>query len=263
LLSTEDVIMGSKRLGAALSLALVGLTAAAPEASRSAAESCAPVLGSEVCTWVVMEGGTVVRLGATIPMSLIDEVPADAEMVWPPQSLAAIALPPEAQAALGIDHLGINWEAHGHPPASFMAQHFDFHFFSLSQDKVEAIDCSDESKPSRLPEGYALPDIDVPGMGVLVGLCVPQMGMHAMPAPDVDATDPFEASMMIGYYGGEPMSFEPMVSRALLLERSDFTLPMPVIEGLPAGVTYPTEFRAEYEAPSAQYRLIFSGFDTN
>jgi len=255
--------MGSKRLGVTLSLALVALTAAVPEGPRSTAESCAPVLGSEVCTWVVMEAGTVVQLGATIPMSLVEAVPADAEMVWPPQSLAAIELPPEAQAALGIDHLGINWEAHGHPPASFMAQHFDFHFFSLSQDEVGAIDCSDESKPSRLPEGYALPDIDVPGMGVLVGLCVPQMGMHAMPAPDVDATDPFEASMMIGYYRGEPMSFEPMVSRALLFERSHFALPMPVIEGLPAGVVYPTDFRAEYEATSDEYRLVFSGFHTN
>ncbi len=255
--------MGSKRLAVALALTLGALTAAVEKSPRSTSESCAPVLGSEVCTWVVMEGDAVVELGATIPMTLVDAVPADAEMTWPPQSLAAIALPTEARSALGIDYMGINWEAHGHPPASFMAQHFDFHFYSLSPEEVRAIDCSDESKPSRLPGGYALPDIDVPGMGVLVGLCVPQMGMHAMPEPDVSATNPFEASMMVGYYRGEPMFFEPMVSRALLLKRSDFTLPMPAVEGLPAGVTYPTEFHAEYEAASAQYRLVFSGFDTN
>jgi hypothetical protein len=254
--------MELKSLALALVFTLGACTPAVEESSRSTSESCALVLGSEVCTWVVMKDGAVVELGATIPMTLVDEVPADAEMVWPPQSLAVIALPPEARSTLGIDHMAINWEAHGHPPASFGAEHFDFHFYSLSPEEVQAIDCSDESKPSRLPSGYALPDIDVPGMGVLVGLCVPQMGMHAMPEPDVDATDPFDASMMVGYYRGEPVFFEPMVSRALLLEKSDFALPMPAIEGLPAGVVFPTEFHAEYKADSAQYRLVFSGFDT-
>jgi hypothetical protein len=51
-----------------------------------------------------------------------------------------------------------------------------------------------------------------------------------------------------------------MVSRDLLLEASSFVLPMPVAEGLPGGVRYPTEFRAEYEAAQGDYRFVFSGF---
>ena len=256
--------MGPRTLTAAVALALTVGTLAAASADprpRSTSESCATVLGSEVCTWVVMEGEAPVELGATIPMSLIEAVPADAEMEWPPRPLASIPLPVEARSALGIDHMGLNWEAHGHPPRSFMAQHFDFHFYSISQDEVGAIDCSDASKPDHIPAGYALPDIEVPGMGVLVGLCVPDMGMHAMPEADVDATDPFSASMILGYYGGEPVFFEPMVSRDLLLERSDFALPMPAVTGLPTGVRYPTRFRAEFDADAAHYRLIFSGFE--
>ena len=257
--------MGSKHLTIAVALALtLGTPAAAVfENPRSTSESCTTILESQVCTWVVMEGEAVVELGATIPMALIEAVPADAEMVWPPQQLAAVALPDEARSALGIDHMGVNWEAHGHPPTSFMAQHFDFHFYSITQEEVRAIDCSDESKPSKLPAGYALPDIEVPGMGVLVGLCVPRMGMHAMLEEEVAETDAFDASMMVGYYGGEPVFFEPMVSRDLLLGRSDFALAVPVIEDLPAGVHYPTEFRAEYEAAARQYRLVFRGFDSN
>ncbi len=210
-----------------------------------------------------MEDGAVVEVGATIPMSLIEDVPADAEMVWPPQQLGAIALPVEAQNALGIDHMGINWEAHGHPPTSFLTQHFDFHFYSVTPEEVRAIDCSDESKPAVLPTGYVLPDIDVPGMGVLVGLCVPRMGMHAMPQEEVTQTEEFDASMMLGYYGGRPIFFEPMVSRDLLLRRADFGLPVPSLAGTPSGVHYPTEFRAEYHSAGDQYRLIFSGFDSN
>jgi hypothetical protein len=207
-----------------------------------------------------MDGSAPTEMGATIPLALVESVPTDVEMVWPPQELATLPLPTEARVALGIDHMGINWEAHGHPPASFMTQHFDFHFYSVSEADVRAIDCVDETKPTQLPARYALPDIDVPGMGVLVGLCVPNMGMHAMPAREVSETDPFDASMMLGYYSGRPVFFEPMVSRGLLLQRSDFTLEMPTVPGLPAGVRYPTRFRAEYVASQEVYRLVFSGF---
>jgi hypothetical protein len=256
-------MFGSRLLSLALVLPPAAVPAAVPDGPRSTHESCVTTLGAEVCAWVVLDGAEVVEMGATIPMALIESVPADAEMVWPPQALLSIDLPEEARAALGIDHMTVNWEAHGHPPRSFLTQHFDFHFYSIATKDVGAIDCSDESKPAALPDGYALPDIDVPGMGVLVGLCVPQMGMHAMPTPDVSATDAFAASMMLGYYGGRPVFFEPMVARDFLLRRADFALPMPSVEGLPAGVRYPAEFRADFDAQADAYRLVFSGFDAN
>lgn len=254
--------MSSRHIAVPAALVLgVGLLAAAfTRDAPSTFSSCSNVLGSEVCTWVGMEGATPTELGATIPLALIENVPTDVEMVWPPQQLATITLPAEARDALGIDHLGINWEAHGHPPASFLTQHFDFHFYSITEAEVRTIDCADESKPAQLPARYTLPDIDVPGMGVFVGLCVPNMGMHAMPADEVHETHPFEASMMLGYYGAEPIFFEPMISRDLLLRKADFSLPVPAIDGLPVGVRYPREFRAEYDAEDAQYRLIFTGF---
>jgi hypothetical protein len=261
-------MMGLKLLATGLVIALTlslrtppsGEAPARGDADASRAESCSVMLGSDVCTWVVLDGAVVTELGATVPLSLIEAVPLDAEMQWPPAPLGSIDLPEEARSGLGLDHMTINWEAHGHPPASFMVQHFDFHFYNISKERVGAIDCADTAKPATLPARYALPDIEVPGMGTLVGLCVPTMGMHAMPSPDVDATEPFEASMMLGYYGGDPIFFEPMVSRGMLLRKADFELPMPKAQGLPPGVRYPTEFRAEYDATADAYRLIFRGF---
>jgi hypothetical protein len=209
----------------------------------------------------VVEGKSVVELGADVPLSLIESVPANAEIVWPPRALASVPMPEEARTALGIDHMAINWEAHGHPPATFLAPHFDFHFYSISQGEVGEIDCADASKPAAPPARYALPDIEAPGLGTLVGLCVPHMGMHAMPDRDVTATEPFDASMLVGYYGGRPVFFEPMVSQELLRGRSDFTLPMPSVAGLPAGVRYPSWFRGEYDAGADRYRLVFGGFE--
>lgn len=256
--------MNGKRIAMALGLASttgVAVAAITLEDAPLTSTECATVLGSDVCTWVVMEQGQATELGASIPIALIEAVPTDVEMVWPPVALANVSFPVEARRALGIDHLGLNWEAHGHPPTSFLTQHFDFHFYSVSEHEIASIDCVDEAKPDVLPGSYALPDIDVPGMGRFVGLCVPAMGMHAMPAGEVDDVDPFEATMMVGYYGSEPIFFEPMVARDLLLRRADFTLPMPAVHGLPEGVRYPREFRAEYDDGSEVYRLIFAGFD--
>ena len=86
--------------------------------------------------------------------------------------------------------------------------------------------------------------------------------MHAMLKDDASSDDTFEASMMVGYYQGAPIFFEPMVSRDRLLERSDFELDVPEVQGLPKGVQYPREFRAEWDAESREYRLVFSGFGT-
>jgi hypothetical protein len=246
-------------LAAGLTLTAAIATAAATRGPSETA-SCALVLGSEVCTWVVSDGGRVTELGATIPLKLVESVSSDAEMVWPPQELAAIELPAIAREVLGLHHLGINWEAHGHPPATFLTEHFDFHFYNVPAERQGAIDCSDESKSAHLPGGYALPDVEVPGMGTFIGLCVPGMGMHAMQADEVDATAPFAADMIIGYYGSKPIFFEPMISRALLRGRQDFSLEMPSVHGLAEGVRYPTAFRAEYDESADAYHLIFTGF---
>jgi len=250
-------------LSAVLFLVVFLLEAAASESGRTTSSSCAVALDSEVCTWVVLDGTTPVEMGATIPLSLIESVPADAPMVWPPEELLSLPMPAAAREATGIDHLGINWEAHGHPPATFMTRHFDFHFYSITEADVRAIDCGDLSKPADLPAPYALPDIEVPGMGAFVGLCVPSMGMHAMHASQVEETDPFEASMILGYYSGTPIFFEPMISQSLLLRRADFTLAMPTVRDLPEGVSYPSRFRAEYLPGSDAYRLVFSGFSSS
>jgi hypothetical protein len=252
--------MGFRHSAIALALTLGPAVPLAAQDGGGARRSCDIVRGSNVCTWVKMSGEEVTELGASIPLALIEGVPADEPMVWPPAQMAAVPLPAEARRALGLDHLGLNWEAHGHPPAPFMTPHFDFHFYNMAMQDVGSIDCTDLSKPAHLPERYELPDIDVPGMGTLVGLCVPAMGMHAMPAEDIAGTEAFGASMVVGYYQGKPIFFEPMVSKALLMKRADFNVPMPVVGNLPAGVRYPSQFRAEYDAEGRQYRLIFRGF---
>ena len=145
------------------------------------------------------------------------------------------------------------------PPALFSVPHFDFHFYTVDPADVAAMDCSDLSKPARLAEDYALPDITIPGIGELVGLCVPGMGMHSMLAEEMDQVEPFGASMLVGYYKGAVIHVEPMIARAKLLAAESFTMTVPTVPGVRAS-DWPTHFEAVYDDSTQTYRFTYSGF---
>jgi hypothetical protein len=238
---------------------LVACAGKAPE-SRTVQGECADVYGASVCTWATLDGtGAVIEYGATVPIMAAERAPHDMEMAWPPVANAIVRMPAEVTAATGVDHLTVYWEPHGHPPGAYLTPHFDFHFYNISSATRVAIDCADKTKPAVLPAAYGIVDIDVPELGTLVGLCVPEMGMHTLLASEMESDQIFGGTMVIGYYHGTPIFFEPMIARDMLMRRESFDLPMPTVSDLPAGVRYPQRFRAEYDAGSAAYRFIFSG----
>jgi hypothetical protein len=183
-------------------------------------------------------------------------------MAWPPVPVATIPFPDVARSGSAFDNLTLYWEPHGHPPAAFTTPHFDFHFNAISSEAVAAIDCADQSKPTRLSSRYVMPDVTIPNMGTLVGLCVPGMGMHSMPGSELDNTS-FAKTMVFGYYRARPIFLEPMVSRAELLKRRSFTLYVPSVPGQPITTRAPTEFRAIWDGRTQSYRFTFSNFVTS
>lgn len=226
---------------------------------RMVAGQCADMFGAEACTWALVDGQEVVEVGVTIPVAAIEHAPVDAEMAWPPVEVADLMLPEEAVAARGLHHLKIYWEAHGHPPGPYLYPHFDFHFYNISPAQTNAIDCASLTKPSQLPSDYVLPDIEIPPIGMLIGLCVPKMGMHSLPESEYTGTEPFTGTMVVGYYDSSTIFVEPMITGELLMRRQSFSLVMPVVEE-PAGVSYPTWVRADYDAVTDAYRLVLGGF---
>lgn len=246
-------------LGLVVTVALVGC--ASDQATSGMAGDCANAFGGEVCTWAVMEGETVVEVGATIPLSAIEGAPGDASFTWPPATEASIPLPAADQT--GLTHLTMNWEPVGHPPQTFLVPHFDFHFYLISEADRVAIDCSQLMKPAEVPAGYEVPDETLPpeiaaitGVDTLIGVCVPEMGMHALPTADMANPEPFDGTMIVGYYEGEPIFVEPMIAQAFLMERQSFELAVPRIPGRD-GIG-PTGFRAEYDEAQDAYRFTFS-----
>ena len=238
----------------------LSVAACAGSGERTVQGECQSVYGGNVCTFGTMAGDRIVDFGATIPLASVENAPADGEMVFPPRSLGDVALPPEIAAATGFDHLGVNWEPHGHPPALFLTPHFDFHFYTIAPERVAQIDCADVRKPTAIPVTYTLPDEEIPGLGTLVGLCVPNMGMHAMLRAELDDTEPFNASMILGYYRQNFIFLEPMIAQAKLLEARSFTMEVPAVTNPGANVKWPARFEATYDESAGAYRFVFSGF---
>ena len=226
---------------------------------------CADAYQAQVCTWARMQGTTVVAVGVTVPTASIENAPDDQPMVWPPAITATLSMPESAQQQAGLTELTMFWEAHGHPPGPYLTPHFDFHFYTIPPAERYAIDCTDETKPSVMPAGYTLPDVILPppmaemaGVDTLIGLCVQQMGMHSLLTTELESTDTFRGSMVIGFYHGAPIFIEPMVTRSVLLEKRSFDLPIPSIPGMTGA--YPRAFRAEYDAEQQAYHFVFSDF---
>jgi len=247
----------------ALSL-IVGACAKPPAPVVEVSGGCADALKAQVCTWARTQDSTLVEVGATIPMASIENAPAVDQMVWPPATAAVVDIPASARRQSGFTNLTIYWEAMGHPPGPYMTPHFDFHFNTIANAERSAIDCKDEARPAALADGYALPDIPLPpdmakmtGVPTLVGICVPQMGMHSLLRAEMESKEPFRGSMVIGYYHAKPIFIEPMLTRAMLMEKKSFDLPIPTVPGLGA---HPTKFHAEYDAAKQAYRFTFSGF---
>jgi hypothetical protein len=241
---------------AALGLLVAGTAACSRE--RLVQGECKPFNGVEVCTWARMSGNTVLAFGATIPLKAVEGAPAEMPMAWPPKADAVIMLPAAVDSAVGFSNMNIFWEPHGHPPGPYLTPHFDFHFNNISAADVARIDCADSTKPAALPAAYELPDVTIPGVGTLLGLCVPTMGMHALPGAELHSTELFQKTMIVGYYHKIPIFVEPMITRATLMERRTFGIDVPSVPGEPANVKMPTAFQAKYDSTAQAYRFEFS-----
>lgn len=245
-------------------LTLVAWSCAAAPATVDVAGSCADVYGGQVCTWARTQGDSVLEAGAVVPLASIENAPAHTDMAWPPPSAAKLGLPESVRAKSGLMDLTMFWESMGHPPGPYLTPHFDFHFYTIPEAEREAIDCKDLSKPAALPAAYGLPDVVLPpemaqltGESTLVGLCVPGMGMHSLLTSEMESSETFRGTMVVGYYRGKPIFIEPMVTKAMLMEKKSFDLAIPEVPGIGA---HPRKFRAEYDAAQNAYRFTFSEF---
>lgn len=159
----------------------------------------------------------------------------------------------KAQDATPFDHIYMNWNPNGHPPAPiFGVPHFDFHFYTISSASRMAI-------PAYTPAPGNLFDILPPvpyrpaGFIPLPG-GEPQMGKHWADILHPVAPGTFTHTMIYGSYNGQIIFVEPMITRTFLQSGADVSMPY----GQPAqfqetGTYYPTVYNIRDDGSGKHY----------
>jgi hypothetical protein len=186
------------------------------------------------------ETGVVVSVGYTVPVKAFADAPAGA----PFQDDLVLEMPQVARDQTILDHVRVNWLTAGHGPDPYGEPHFDMHFQRGTVTEVDAIDCkADKRMPpaSALPTGYGAPE-----------LCVNAMGMHSWPKADKGTV--WTGSIIMGFWATKVSFIEPMISKAKLLAKETFSLPIgkPVSAG-GEHTLYPRRMTAKYDAAAATY----------
>lgn len=224
--------------------------------------------GAPMATWArVGADGTIHEVGFTMPLTTIENAPvpsADGGHV-PEQFSTEIEFPDEVKTATFFDHVGLFYEPGGHPPSAYRVPHFDIHFFGISTPSQLAIRCDDDTAPQAelVPTNYWVATIDGTPTGSIE--CIPTMGQHGIdltsPELDLVAPEPFTKTMILGYYSGEFIFFEPMITRDYLLGRQSFEMSVPPAFQPGERTLYPRTFRGVYDRATDSYQLIWSDFE--
>jgi len=219
------------RRGAWAALALTLLAAAcssdtAPSSAAREIDGPDVAVGQGTAHTFVLEGGDgVSSVGVALAPSALDGLPTtDAEWALPLPS--GVSVPP-------WDHATLDWNAQGHPPAVYQTPHFDFHFY--------AIDAATQASIQGGPDTVTVPAANVPQDYASGVMAVPDMGVHWVDTLAAEFRgEPFDHTLIYGFYRGSMVFVEPMVTRSFLAGRPDVTAPVKQPAAFARSGRYPT-----------------------
>ena len=194
---------------------------------------------------VVNRAGQPTQLGLIFTRKALSGLPdtlPETEYTLPlPQQ---VAVPP-------FDHLTMSWNPHGHPPEDiYDEEHFDLHFYMISQQQRDLIlpnVLNGEQPPASqfIPQNY----FPIPGI-------VPRMGVHWLDATSPELNGgPFNSTFIYGFFQGDLIFLEPMVSLALLQTKPNVTLPISQPQAFARTGYYPTSYTISYQPRRREYTI--------
>ncbi len=204
---------------------------------------------------VISHSGVPQEVGFEMTPSVMQGLPSSGENSY------IIPLHQKSLTVTPFDHMELDWDPQGHPPAGiYTVPHFDFHFYKISLAAQMAIPAEDNSTAvffnNYPPTGY-LPAGYVPGP---VG--VAKMGLHwqDITSPEFHGS-PFTKTFIYGSYNGAVTFYEPMASKAFIesttSSSSDFRQPLYFA---PSGTYYPTRYNVYTDASTGNYYVSLSHF---
>lgn len=222
-------------------------------------------LGSPVSVWSKNnDEGNVAEIGIDFPLAIAQKstMGTDGSAQVDPANTVQMTVQDDVKQSTYVDHVQIDYYPSGHAPDMYKAPHFDLTFFAISAADQDKIDCTDttETGPEHLPGSFVS---DKPGLAPDGG-CTPKMGIRAtdIASPEYDMVNrhPFDKTMAVGFYGGNLIFIQPMITREQLLKKEDFTFSLATPPYLGKAALYPTVFTATYDTAKDMYHFVLSKF---
>jgi hypothetical protein len=229
-----------------------------------------------VRTYVVLDakaGNTPLEVGVALDGNALSGLSSTMQMLH-------LAMPAGAPAP--YDFVMFDWNPTGHPPATvYNVPHFDFHFYTVPEAQVMAIDPAGpswvsgaNSWPTDVPPFYAPPT--PPGLAHTEA--VPFMGLHwsdirspelqkFLPSPPGNPANwaPFTRTFIYGSWGGQFTFLEPMITLDYLRTQPDVNIAIPTPAN-PASAAafneagwYPASYRVTWDSQAKEYRIALAG----
>lgn len=196
--------------------------------------------------------GQASTLGIRLTEAALSGLPAE----LPPPGVQEFELSLPAEAAdTGYDHVTVDWNPHGHiPEGVYDKPHFDFHFYvidSTTRNAITAVgdDLARAHKApahSHMPVDYVLPP----------GTEVPKMGAHAIdPGSAEFKNQPFTQTFIYGFYDGNIIFMEPMMTLEFLQTRPNVSTPVKQPQSYQADFAYPARYGVRYDPGARQFEI--------
>jgi hypothetical protein len=214
-------VCGFLCLGAAAAVGVATVNADISEKNRYLGEA-RPLGQGKVWTWIQTDNdGVPETIGITMTESALQGLPTEGGHGCCGGNEYSLPLPAIA-VETPFQHVVINWNPQGHPPAGIYDKpHFDFHFYTMSEAERLNIKDSEElagdagraPAPEYLPKGY----LQAPGI-------VGKMGSHWVDslAPEFNG-QLFTTTFLYGSYNGRVTFVEPMLTKAFLESHPHFS----------------------------------------
>jgi hypothetical protein len=197
--------------------------------------------------------GTPLAVGAELAAGALAGLPAV------PGKEYVLALPNEASIT-SVDHIVINWQPHGHPPAHiYTVPHLDVHLYKITETERAKISPND---PQWLSKVAARPPADeIPANYVADPNGIPHMGRHWA---DSTATQyhghAFTSTFIYGTYDASFIFYEPMVTIADLDNAPNLHAKIGVAAHYASPGYYPSAYSVLSDAKASTIRIQVDGW---
>lgn len=157
-------------------------------------------------------------------------------------------------------HVLLNWNPRGHePPGVYDTPHFDFHFYVIDNAERLAIDPADpefQQKAERKPDAQWIPARYV----MPAPLAFARMGVHWVDTTSAELMgQPFTRTLIYGSWDGRVIFVEPMITKAYLETRPQFSATLPAPPRGRGDGYYPEGYSVRWDAARKEYRIALTG----